>query len=200
MLVADLVEIMRRENYVILDTETSGLKKPAEVIQIAIVSHGGATLLDTLVNPVYPIPPAAYNIHGIADATVANAPTWAIVRRQMLGYITGKDVLVFNAKFDRMIIHSSDDNWNLREDYHSIANWFCVMETFAEWNGEIHPYYGSYVWKSLDFAAASFGIENPKAHSALGDCLTTLELCRKLLNVYEMRGEPNEPHETDPEE
>ncbi|MEZ4497878.1 MAG: exonuclease domain-containing protein [Thermomicrobiales bacterium] len=39
-----------------LDTETTGLDRTAEIIDIALVTNDGAVLFNTLVKPVRPIP------------------------------------------------------------------------------------------------------------------------------------------------
>ena len=41
-----------------LDTETTGLGRSAEIVDICIVDDAGQVLVDTLVRPRFPIPPA----------------------------------------------------------------------------------------------------------------------------------------------
>ena len=59
-----------------LDTETTGLDRTAEIIDIALVTNEGAVLFNTLVKPVRPIPAESSRIHGIFDDHVATAPGW----------------------------------------------------------------------------------------------------------------------------
>lgn len=169
-------------DFIVLDTETTGLGRDAEIVQIALLWSNGVTLLDTLVKPVKPIPADATAIHGISDATVASAPTWATVRQQVLDLIRGKHVVVYNATYDRKLMHQSDDALALpRVDYKTIAAGFwCAMTAFAELYGEYNSYYGSYRWQPLHRAADYFGLTNPKEHNALSDCLVTLEICKAL--------------------
>ncbi len=54
-------EMIARNNWLVLDTETTGLVAPAEVIQIAIVNPEGQVLLDSLVSPAQPIPPRRHS-------------------------------------------------------------------------------------------------------------------------------------------
>jgi len=100
-----LSTIVATNNYVILDTETTGLRRPAEIIQIAIVDPNGKTLLDTLLHPKNPIPPESTAIHGITDGYVVGCPEWPAVKELVMRYTDGKSILVYNAKFDRHMMH-----------------------------------------------------------------------------------------------
>ena len=65
-------------DYVVLDTETTGLDEDAEIVEIAIVDSTGKVLLDTLVKPSKPLPVycEASEIHGITNEMLVNAPNW----------------------------------------------------------------------------------------------------------------------------
>jgi len=51
-------ETLGLPNVVILDTETTGLGPKAEPVQIGILASSGGVLLDALIKPSFPIPPA----------------------------------------------------------------------------------------------------------------------------------------------
>jgi len=181
----DLRDIVNEKNFVVLDTETTGLERPAEICQIAIIDYDGAILLNSLVRPRNPIPPAATRIHGITNDDVAMAPGWTAVRQNAIECIRGKHVIVYNAVYDRKLMHWSDEAWELPHfDYKVESEWHCAMEAYAEFYGEINQYYGSYKWQSLSNAMLQQGLEINAAHNALGDCDNTLRLlldCTKRL-------------------
>ncbi len=68
-------EQLTQEEWVILDTETTGLYD-AEIVEIAIINHCGEMLRATLIKPSISIPAEVTEIHGISDAMVADAPTF----------------------------------------------------------------------------------------------------------------------------
>lgn len=176
----ELQEVVAKGNWVILDTETTGLKN-AEIIQIAIINNMGDTLLNTFVCPVRTIPPQATTIHGITDNMVQDAPKWLLVGDLVQEHIQGCDVLVYNAAFDRHMLYSSDEHSNItRTRWKELASWYCVMEAFAEYYGEYDAYHGSYRWKTLSVAAHRAGFEGPQKHSALSDCLMVLAVVKFL--------------------
>ena len=61
-------ELLNRQDFLILDIETTGLGKGAEVVEIAVVDTTGATLLSTVVMPVWRINSEASDIHGLTRA------------------------------------------------------------------------------------------------------------------------------------
>ena len=67
--------ILKDDEEMILDTETTGLGSDARICQIAAIDLHSNVLIDTLVNPECPIPADATAIHGITDEMVKDAPT-----------------------------------------------------------------------------------------------------------------------------
>lgn len=175
-MIGELARIIAARNFVVLDTETTGLEQPSEICQIAIIDYDGHTLLDTLVCPRRPIPPGATAIHHITDGMVQDAPMWPQVRPVVLALIAGKDVIVYNATYDRKLMHWSDEAYtDIQYNYKEHANWFCAMEAYAEHYGEI-GYYGGYKWQSLTNALLQCGLGATADHSAMGDAQATLRL------------------------
>lgn len=85
---------------VILDTETTGFT--GAIVEIAVLDAAtGETLLHTLINPQEPIEPAATAIHGLTDHDVADAPQWHAVLPHLALVTHGRQILAYNAEFDR---------------------------------------------------------------------------------------------------
>jgi DNA polymerase-3 subunit epsilon len=175
-------DILRDNDYVVLDTETTGLEAPAEIVSIAIVHADGTVLLDTLVKPVNPIPADATRIHGITDADVANAPSWAEVQPKVVAAIYGTTVIAYNASYDFKMLSLADQAAGLPEkNYKHNARWGCAMKYYAEWWGEWSDYKNDYRWQSLSKAMTQQGLPVIEAHHAMGDVLMTLSLLKKLI-------------------
>lgn len=74
----------------VVDVESTGLDDDSRIVEIAVVHFTlGAPELPVVVlrqrvNPEAPISPGAYRAHGISDADVAEAPTWAEVAPEVL--------------------------------------------------------------------------------------------------------------------
>lgn len=173
-------ELIRSGDYVILDTETTGLDS-GEICQIAIINSAGDTIIDTLVKTAKPIPSDASRIHGIYDSDVADAPTWPLIAPRVREILTGCNVVVYNAVYDRKMLHKTNEAWNLEKvDWKEFSRWWCAMEMFAEVYGEWNDYRQSYRWQKLVTAARYYDLPTEGAHSALADCKMTLGVVKAM--------------------
>lgn len=173
----------KSNRFVILDTETTGLRYPAEIVQISILDFMGDCLLDTYVKPKNPIPYDATRIHGITDAHVADAPDWLTVREQVWEAIHGKFVIVYNADFDFSMLLSTDKVYGGGMAWtQSDSDWICAMKWYAEKRGEWNDYHGNYRWHKLSNACDYEGIEVIDAHNANADCVMTYKLIRHFMH------------------
>lgn len=168
------------DDFVILDTETTGLGVFDQVVQVAVVDKTGAALLDTLVKPTRPIPQIARGIHGITDEMVASAPTFGDIFDTLLLAIGGKRVAIYNKNFDTAMLHQSDQLYQLegnpgwaamdRESWDALAVWEDVMIPYSNWIGDWSDYHGNYRWQKLPDGD----------HSALGDARATLATIKRM--------------------
>jgi DNA polymerase-3 subunit epsilon len=172
-------QMIQRGDFVVLDTETTGLFN-AEIVQIAVVDSQDNVLLDTLVKPINRIPYDVIRIHGITNERVVDAPSWADVTNQVEAILRERDVVVYNAVFDRKMLHSSADAAKLpKVDWKTFSRWWCAMETFAEIQGVTR--YGSRPkMHKLTNAARYYNIPVVDTHTALGDARLTLALVRAI--------------------
>lgn len=170
------------DDFVILDTETTGLGIFDQVVQIAVIDKTGAALLDTLVKPTRPIGAQATAIHGITNVMVADALNFGEIYNYLLLAIGGKRVAIYNASFDvtmlfqsEALFHEFDDSWATidREGWQHLAVWEDVMIPYSAWCGEWNDYHGDYRWQKLPGGD----------HSALGDARACLAVLRRMAGV-----------------
>lgn len=168
--------MIARGQWLVLDTETTGLGHPAEICQIAVADALGTIRLNSLVKTVRPIPADATRIHGITNAAVANAPGWAEIQPQLAALIEDCDVIIFNAAYDRKMLQLTDEAVGLgKTTYQDRARWHCAMLWYAAHWGEKGKY-GDPKWQSLTKAMAQQKLPVSNAHDALGDVLMTRQL------------------------
>jgi DNA polymerase-3 subunit epsilon len=162
-------DLLERSDWVILDTETTGTSPYDEIVQIAIVSSDGKVLCDSLVRPTRTIPPEATAIHGISDADVRDAPSFPEVYGRVQEILSGKRIIIYNAQFDLRLIHQTLSKHNLLPYDLDSDQAECAMLVYSAWVGE-RWLDGGYKWQKLENAD----------HSAVGDCLATLALIKKM--------------------
>lgn len=175
---SNILEVIKSGDYLILDTETTGLGSDAEICQIAIIDAQGNVLLDTLVKPVKDIPSEATAIHGISNEAVLEAPYFIEVANKILELITGKHVIIYNVEYDTRLLYQSSGYPQI--DWHKDTTYWCAMLAFAEIYGDYNSYRQSYRWKTLNVACNYYKVDNDNAHSALSDCKATLAICKAM--------------------
>lgn len=186
-------EILSKRNWVILDTETTGLENNDQICQIAAIDHEGKTLIDTLVKPTVSISAGAQSVHGISDADVQTVGSFDEVFLELLKAIGNRSLIVYNAEFDLRLIQQSLKAHNIYIRFegkdrtvatgvklwpYSWINWFpvhCAMHWYSQWVGDYSEYHGNYRWQRLPSGD----------HTALGDCRATLEVIRKMAVTYQ---------------
>jgi len=177
------IAMCRAEDYLILDTETTGLKKPAEIVEISVIDRWGKTLISELVKPQGSYGPVAQGITGITPEMLVDRPYWLEWRRHVQEIIKGRNVVVWNAVFDRQMFHLSDESNGLSHfDWSTWSNWFCAMTAFGEFEGTWNDYYDNYKWWKLTEACTRCNIPPDGAHRAMGDCLMTGLLVRHMMD------------------
>jgi DNA polymerase-3 subunit epsilon len=172
-------DLLNRHDWVILDTETTGLDSEAEIISITVMSPTGTVLLDTLLKPFGNIPQDATAVNGITGAMVTNAPHFTEIAQQLRHALAGKQIIAYNAEFDERILMATCARHKVPYKEMIVTNnpsgsylspWRCAMLQYAAYFGEWNNYWGTYRWQKL-----------PKGdHTAKGDCHATLELIRRM--------------------
>lgn len=170
-------DLMSRNDWVILDTETTGLEYYYDdVISVSIIQPDGTILLNTLIKPVHRISAEASQVNGITDQMVQDAPSITEIYPQIAQALDGKKVIAYNESFDRCMLHGTlrrqgidlpeDGPISLEKGHH----WDCAMLAYAAYVGEWSSYHRSFRWQKL-----------PKGdHTAAGDCFAVLEIIKQM--------------------
>jgi DNA polymerase III subunit epsilon len=164
--------LQENKDALILDTETTGLDWDDEIVQVCVINSLGDVLLNTLVNPVRLIPAEVTAIHGITNEMVKDAPMWLGVYWRLREITEGKIIATYNLDFDYRMIEQSGRRFDGLPVL-GVKRSHCAMRKYAAYYGEWNDYFGSYKWQKLEGGD----------HSALGDCLATLELIKRMASA-----------------
>jgi DNA polymerase-3 subunit epsilon len=153
-----------------LDTETTGIDRFSEIVEVCVTDNQGSVIFESLVKPTRPIPRDATRIHGISDAHIQNAPSWLVVWPQLEQALAGHTVGIYNAEFDLRMLQQTHMRYKMPSFTPNFTS-FCIMKLFAQYVGEWNRATGSYRFHSLENAGRRCRIPLPNTHRAHDDCL-----------------------------
>ena len=172
--------LMERGFYV-LDTETTGLGRRDEIVQIAIVDRDGNTAMDELVRPTIPIPFGASRVHHICDRHVEAAPDFSYIYIELSKLLAGQVVVAYNMDFDWRMLRQSSAKYGLPDI--RLGRRDCAMKQYARYKGIRSGRRRGYSWHKLGDAVAQEGCQVVNAHNALGDAQMTLTLIQRMAQM-----------------
>lgn len=163
------------ENWLILDTETTGLGQDDEIVQIGVIDGGGNVLMDNLhCAPSKRVPPEATAVHHITDDMVKGAPNFFERYKELARIVEGRIVVIYNKAYDTRLITQSIARFNATIPLTPLR-WECAMLRYADFVGDWNEYHQNFRWPKLTGGD----------HSALGDCFATLEVIRMMAGKHE---------------
>lgn len=162
----------------ILDTETTGLGREAEVIEVALINTRGDELLHRLALPQDGIPRSASRVHGLTIGALKQlgAGGWQEVHDELTPALDAAAlVLVYNAAFDRRLLQQTC----ARHDLHlPPVTWRCAMNDYAAWHRKRRGATRGY---GLEQAfARECGNSIDQQHRAMADCRMVLALMQAV--------------------
>ena len=155
------------------DTETTGLGKKGQVVEVAVVDSRENVIFHRRIRPTVRISPDAEQVHGISEANLANAPKWDEVHDAFCKAIKGKTVVFYNAPFDKRLLQQTMDAYGLKTP-EEISKSECAMQVMKQWTGKRVSLVAAAEGLDLDYAG--------NAHSAVGDAVTTCRVMRAVLH------------------
>jgi DNA polymerase III subunit epsilon len=179
--------VVNSDEYVIIDTETTGLKRHDQIIELSIVAASGQVLYDKLLQPSCSISEGAMNAHHISEAMVAQARCFKEEWSEIEAAIAGRACITYNAEFDFRMLRQSAiaHNVDLPE-----FDWYCAMREYARfwdapgregtWLGSKRLSSNSAPFQKLEVACMQQSVAFVQEHRALGDTLATLSLIKKI--------------------
>lgn len=166
-----IASLLERDDVLILDTETTGLRD-AEVIEVSVINTKGETLLDTLVRPrAARMNPHAQRVHGISLSELEAQPSWPEVLPELVSLTDKATVLAWNAPFDARMLEQTSAAWELT---HPKILFACAMQMYAR----LHRIKVTGLHKAVDREGLTYLFETHKSHRALGDVTFVLEVLR----------------------
>ena len=162
------------DNFVVIDTETTGMTADDEVIELAVVDMDGTVLYDSTFCPVTEVNRFASAVNHLTNDCLCDSPKFADEWDKIKALIGNRKILAHNAKFDKRAIKQTIEKYN---SYSSVAD---LMFSDCYDSVNIVKEYIDLPSYSLENIAHSLGISRVESHRAADDCIMTLEVLTRL--------------------
>ncbi|MDP9474888.1 MAG: 3'-5' exonuclease [Actinomycetota bacterium] len=162
--------LLSEGDFLVLDSETTGLGTPIDFVEVGVLSGWGEPLFDSLVKPSCRVEPGASRVHGQTRESLSGERCFVEVYPDLLDVLWDKRVVVYNASYDRRVWDAAVRTLGARAALAGkLAPWECAMRAFAAYVGE---------------RSKRGGYRNQKLvggdHTALGDARATLRLIEQM--------------------
>lgn len=175
-------EILNLHDCVILDTETTGLYKDDEVVELSILDMLGHELYHSLFKPQKKMGKAAIRVTGLDHEQLRHEPLFKDEWRKIKKAIGKKRIIGHNVSFDYRIILATALRYGIEES--EVKRLFYNMID----SKEIAKKYIQTSSYKLEDLCRLFHINDPQKHRATYDCLMTLQMLRALENELINKG------------
>lgn len=160
--------------FVVVDTETTGLKASSErIIQLSAVKYVDWEPVgkwNTYINPMRDIPAEASTINGITNEMVADAPTIKEVHDSFLAFVGESPVVGYNLPFDYKFLYM--EGIDLTEQKRKYYDVMSIAK--KKYKDDLYSYALTDV--------ANFNNIYFDAHNSLNDCFATAEVFECLVD------------------
>lgn len=179
---SDWGKLLDRSDVLILDTETTGAGKWAEVVDVAVIDTTGAVLYESAVLPASNVPRDAEADPEASELLLLRAKgarPWPECYESIIKLLARADtVCAYNAAHDERVLNQTSIRYGFV--FPPIVRWRCLMMDYAA-HRQIAQGSGGWQRHKLEEAAAHEGVLwGEQAHEALPDCQLTLSLMRAV--------------------
>ncbi len=174
---SDWAQLLDRSDVLIVDAETTGAGKWAEVVDVALIDTTGAVRYNAKVLPASNIP-SDKSIHGgeLLLLRLNGARPWQECHESITGLLKGADtVLAYNAAHDKRVLNQTAIRYGLALPRD--VGWRCLMSDYA-------AYRGGQRFKLEDASDCEGVLRGRQVHEALPDCQLALDLMRSVAGQH----------------
>lgn len=157
------------DDWLVLDTETTGLGLAAEPVEIAVLDSSGVVRFHRLIRPRCPVEKEASRLHGLGGADLVSAPPFEAIKTELFQLIDLRTVVAYSAEFDRRVVEGAFLRASSRPPR---VRWACALAWYSSWRG-FSP--------SLGTACETEGLPIPRLHRALEDAKAVQRLVELIV-------------------
>ena len=161
--------LVQRDDWLVIDVETTGLGTNVEIVEVALVAPRGDTLLDTIVRPRTAPTAGASRVHGLSSDVLCRAPPFQSIYGDLVDLLTGQVIVGYNVAFDRQALNYTCHIAGLAP---ISCTWECAMLRYEQWRG-----FRTALATACEIESI---VVEPPHHRALPDARLAWQLIRRM--------------------
>ena len=168
-----------KDDYVILDTETTGIENDDEIIQLSLVNLDGEVLYSSYFKPQKKSHWGALKKHKLTDKFLSDKPLFKDEWIKIADILKNKNILIHNAIFDQRLVEQTCSRYSINIDFKIDS--FCTMKYCKEKYG--------YAKLETVLEKNNISFNSNTLHNSLVDCFMTLKVIYPESIVFKMQEE-----------
>jgi DNA polymerase-3 subunit epsilon len=166
---------------IFFDTETTGLNDDDEIVELAITDERCNTLYSQRFKPTKRMSAGASRVTDITDDMLVDMPTFADEFDRIKSVFAQVDqAIAYNVNFNIRLLCQTCEKYNIETNWIHAMCTRCAMLMYSNYSYDWYdPQVTARRYKLTD-ACRHMRINVENAHSAVGDCIMTANLVRKM--------------------
>lgn len=170
-------DLYKLSDYVVLDTETTGLSPEKErIIEVAAIRVKDGAVVDqfvSLTNPGKPLSSRITRLTGITDEDLSSAPKFPEIADQIVQFIGHSTVLAHNAPFDMSFLYAELAQSGIHADFVWLDTLPVAKRAFPDFKNH-----------KLETLISELNLSDKQTHRALDDALCTFKMFDGVCKQY----------------
>lgn len=170
-------DLRKLKNFVVLDTETTGISCEKEkIIEIAIAKVSDNLLISefsSLVNPGKKLSSRITSLTGLTDSDLADAPTFREIAQQVVDFIGDSVILAHNAPFDLSFLCNALDECGIHANFAYLDTLQLAKKGYPQFENH-----------KLETLISKLNLSEKQSHRAMDDVRCTLKLFQLTRDKY----------------
>lgn len=173
------LRVLNDIDFVILDTETTGLENDDEIVELGVIDKFGNMLYSSLFRNQKPVHPKAAEKNHLSEEELADAPLFTAEWEKIKKVLHDKKIIAFNTEFDYRLFRQTLIRYDLNPDEVDVYfdGYLDAMKIYLD----IKPNGRKRI--SLQDCCDALGMKVKESHRAVDDCRLTLDMLRSVDKV-----------------
>ena len=159
------------DSVLFLDTETTGIAKTDEIVELSVLNSKGEVLFDSMFKPTVNMNPEASKVSGITDEMLNDKPRFVDKAQEIKDLLADKIIVGWNIPFDLRMLDTTFSKFNVETDYQHCLT-FDAMNIASDYFSVKQRLKQAEVMQCLGFNH----IENHRAEDDVRDMIDILKI------------------------